>query len=69
MADIDDGGPAFPGVLRGTYGGMTLRDWFAGQALCGWVSDPAIDSNQEEGVARICYALADAMIQARKPPA
>ena len=34
---IDDGGPAFPGddgtTDRGThYHGMTLRDWFAGQA-------------------------------------
>lgn len=43
MSDIDDGGPAFPTEMDGIneqgrdgvfgpYPGMTLRDWFAGQA-------------------------------------
>lgn len=47
---IKDGGPAFPteatvfedagGYMRsaGSAGGMSLRDWFAGQALCGHLS-------------------------------
>ena len=44
MTDINDGGPAFPhtGVWhkeRHTHG-MTLRDWFAGQALKGILSKP-----------------------------
>ena len=35
----DDGGPAFPYDVqrngRGQHDGMSLRDWFAGQALAG----------------------------------
>ena len=45
---IEDGGPAFPlsylaamngsVVDFGATGGMTIRDWFAGQALAGFAS-------------------------------
>ncbi len=45
MTTINDGGPAFPmsydNSLAYTYPshkGMTLRDWFAGQALAGLLS-------------------------------
>jgi hypothetical protein len=61
---INDGGPAFPfkGYAGETYG-MTLRDWFAGQALAGmligeWLSD--------KGVATLAYEYADAMLAARE---
>jgi hypothetical protein len=61
---INDGGPAFPfkGYAGETYG-MTLRDWFAGQALAGmligeWLSD--------KGVATLAYEYADAMLRARE---
>jgi len=42
---------------------MTLRDWFAGQALAGmligeWLSD--------KGVATLAYEYADAMLRARE---
>lgn len=45
MTQIKDGGPAFPeaiavgptGNVYPGYSGMTLRDWFAGQALAGYV--------------------------------
>ena len=42
MSGVKDGGNAFPcgsdlgpasNIVDGGYGGMTLRDWFAGQAL------------------------------------
>lgn len=62
-----DGGPAFPTKVHGNEGvdwvepGMTLRDWFAGQALAGWVSDPELTQTYPE-VARGCYEFADAMI-------
>ena len=51
--------------------GMSLRDWFAGQALPGLIasSDGKIDVNQEPvGInrARWAYALADAMMKARE---
>lgn len=43
---IDDGGPAFP---RSPCGGMSLRDWFAGQALIGIiVGNAIIDANRQE---------------------
>ena len=72
---IDDGGPAFPcsvavapsGDVYGSdyFGGcMSLRDWFAGQALAGMLAN---DSNQSaEGDARVAYLIADAMLAARK---
>ena len=55
MADqINDGGPAFPYTNPGPdvgpdqhgnagYSGMTLRDWFAGQALSGLMASGALD--------------------------
>lgn len=68
------GGPAFPehrfehygnGAGRQTmHGGMTLRDWFAGQALAGYLSCPNWQGDMQE-VAADCYNQADAMIAAR----
>lgn len=57
--------PAFP---NSGFSGMTLRDWFAGQALSGFsgINDP-YDSAGEFSwdpweIARRCYDIADAMI-------
>jgi len=46
---------------------MSLRDWFAGQALAGWVSDPQVEitTGTVGNIAMYCYGLADAMIAAR----
>ena len=89
---IDDGGAAFPqlkntGLARldpdggaqmdkECTGGMTLRDWFAGQALVGILANPDISSSAarcdvsteefREDTARAAFAAADAMIAARK---
>lgn len=66
----DDGGPAFPeaiaisptgGVYPG-FGGMSLRDYFAGQALTGAALD---DWGDPSAAAKWAYAVADAMIAAR----
>jgi transcriptional regulator with XRE-family HTH domain len=51
---------------------MTLRDWFAGQALaglCGAFGRVTIKSGetQEQADARWCYARADAMLTERTP--
>lgn len=52
--------------------GMTLRDWFAGQALIGEVSSQSFEDgwiNTDEAkrdAAKKCYQLADAMLEARK---
>lgn len=61
---IDDGGPAFPVVdwTGAPIGGMSLRDWFAGQVLIGYVSDHRL----HEHFAHHAYKVADAMLAARK---
>ena len=79
----DDGGSAFPEICTDqkynddreyvgpdtySYGGMTLRDYFAAKAL------PAISGLSRElrlqhsadGIAAAAYEVADAMIKARK---
>jgi hypothetical protein len=45
--------------------GMTLRDYFAGQALAGYMASDERPS-MWAGVAQDCYRVADAMIAARK---
>jgi hypothetical protein len=50
--------------------GMTLRDWFAGQALAGFSADMKSwrfkdDQLTPQEVARMCYVSADAMLAAR----
>ncbi len=65
MSDIKDGGPAFPAHWNGlqpAQQGMTLRDWFAGQALAGQLSIPT-DATAED-FAKSSYAIADAMLAA-----
>ncbi len=79
---VNDGGPAFPGgesyELVDLYGnkaryskaplksGMTLRDYFAGQALAGWLASFTPDEPAKPKVcAALAYAMADAMIAAK----
>lgn len=71
MSKTDHGGPAFPRAGHSTEAskdGMSLRDWFAGQALDRMISltqdrDGGWD---EHAVAVGAYRLADAMLEARK---
>lgn len=85
MTKIEDqelmklGGPAFPFSIEfedeccvGTqnYTGMTLRDWFAGQALSGGLIHETKgvfhdDAEEATAVARYAYGYADAMLAAR----
>jgi len=44
--------------------GMTLRDWFAGQALAGICV--GVDDPNEPWIAQKAYQIADAMMEARK---
>lgn len=66
----DDGGPAFPvpeDDWNKTWSGMSLRDYFAGQALTGLlVSMCPESSEQQRHLAVRLYEMADAMIAARK---
>lgn len=65
---LNNGGPAFPYDDRGPkfHYGISMRDWFAGQALAGllggWPSDtdPKVKTASEWA-----YEFADAMLEAR----
>ena len=73
-----DGGPAFPcethhgEPVPGGHG-MTLRDWFAGQALTGilgtnyeWFTSGTETGSRTHEAATFAYSLADAMRYARE---
>jgi hypothetical protein len=74
MTTINDGGPAFPiadvpypnGNVQPGWNGMTLRDWFAGQALAGLCANPSINMGSH-ATAEAAYLSADAMFIAREP--
>ena len=71
--------PAFPhdeksgdGTHWTTHSGMTLRDWFAGQALAGIITamangqhSPKPGLTPRESIANDAYALADILLAAR----
>jgi hypothetical protein len=83
MGKVKDGGPAFPNSAenpRAVFSGMTLRDYFAGQALSAifggtGARDVAArdgrydETNWADVVAANCYEMADAMLAARTPHA
>ena len=58
-----DGGPAFPVMwdYADNETGMSLRDWFAGQALEG----RGYDGWGAQDIAEMAYEIADAMLAAR----
>ena len=82
MSERDDGGLAYPSgerytttdVMGHTYShckapfhtGMSLRDWFAGQALTGLVTNGQYPAGQ---IAESAYSFADAMLAAREQEA
>lgn len=82
----NNGGPAFAALATTPMGdvhhqpGMTLRDWFAGQALAGLCGNPGgpfqanssigwdIVNSEPRHVAGWAYSLADAMLAERASP-
>lgn len=64
---MKDGGPAFPVMLPHAQDdrGMSLRDWFAGLALMGEISDGGWQSDQSGVLAELCFMRADAMLAER----
>lgn len=78
----NDGGPAFPSPMQDDrdcharnesgYGGLSIRDWFAGQALAAIVADDIKQGLPSDGldiqhVPDAAYRYADAMLKARTP--
>lgn len=81
MSTKDTGGQAFPiplapgpnGMLHSGEPGMTLRDYFAGQALAGMLSDPTASNGLSArgmalaaSYATAAYLHADAMLAERQ---
>jgi hypothetical protein len=70
---INDGGPALPtadayhpsGQIAYGRKGMSLRDWFAGQALAGLLAGRFSTGDKAPNWANSSYAIADAMLKAR----
>jgi len=72
---MTDGGPAFPthpnegsfSYLSATPG-MSLRDWFAGQALQGMMAGnwPQLKGVTQLFYAKVAYDYADAMLKQRE---
>ena len=79
----DDGGPIAPTMITrqriapdtisesrmDVEGGLTIRDWFAGMALQGMTANALWDTESRDGIARLAYLCADAMLAARKEDA
>jgi hypothetical protein len=72
---IDDGGTAFPHTHTSSLGvswqtGMSLRDWFAGQALAGMIANvntsPVSTKSGCGYLAKNAFQFADAMIAEQK---
>lgn len=84
MSYNGDGGPAFPDPMRGAPSsvvnqypdiqptGLTIRDWFAGQALAGILATNTLGHEHldcpEDWLASACYLISDAMIAERSRP-
>tara|TARA_R110002126_G_scaffold272520_1_gene416674 strand:+ start:174 stop:410 length:237 start_codon:yes stop_codon:yes gene_type:complete len=45
--------------------GMSMRDYFAAQAMQGFLADGAAPDVSKEAVASMAYAMADAMLEER----
>ena len=57
--------PAFPIPLNGKNAGMTLRGYYAGQALAGLLMSNGNISLPDEYFANHALSIADAMLKAR----
>ena len=82
MSKANDGGPAFPALypIEDETGrlGMSLRDWFAGQALAGLLANPtlrewesaACEAGDPDAMVQVCalmaFKQADAILAERE---
>ena len=80
VKEVGDGGPAFPVKWQNgeQQPGMTLRDWFAGQALAGILANPTVrdwevaasEMGDPDALVQVCALMAhkqaDAMLAERE---
>lgn len=75
MSAPQDGGPAFPvpgctehidhtSIQHEPYPGMTLRDWFAGQAIAGICAHPDTWGCDITEIPAMAYKVADSALAA-----
>lgn len=57
--------PATPEASYYPDFGMSLRDYFAGQALVGFIAGSQIELHDPENIPSACYAVADVMLKER----
>lgn len=66
MNKHDDGGHAFPHSRLGSdANGMTLRDYFAAQAMAAMTEGSWPGGDDRPEIAKRAYAMADAMLKER----
>jgi hypothetical protein len=65
MNNTNTGGPAFPYENRYEHEGMTLRDYFAAEAMKCIGELRTKPYNNLDSTAEIAYKMADAMLKAR----
>lgn len=69
---MKDGGPAFPVCIRiqgaddNSARGMSLRDWFAGMAMQGYIAAGVPSDATYRDMAEKFYSAADAMLEVRE---
>ena len=70
MSNINTGGPAFPHTIEHLHEpmttGMTLRDYFAAQAMQVLLSAVDVDISDRQWMAERAYAFADTMLKVRE---
>lgn len=67
MSDMPENPAAFPRNNGSDHKGMSLRDWFAGQAIMGAAANGSSYSlSHYTQMASQAYLLADAMLAARE---
>lgn len=58
---------AYPTISNtGPRPGMELRDWFAGQAVIGLLSNPKHDDDDNEHIALVAYGVANCLMEERE---